>query len=201
MLSPGGPGYCRGRLIPVPGPGADNHNSPIALLLPHLPALPEAGETTSRTDRGTGTGNPTARTLGSGRLFVTPSRTGAAKGSTTTARVPWLTRNERTLYWNTKFPSITARAANGLSFFPCIFPTEFHSLPGRLPCIPCNDRPLHADTRSLISTHAPSSLPLEAPVTYPNFLSPPVCCGVTVCTTADFLFVSVCVNPYSTQHI
>ena len=61
-----------------------------ALLLPHSPALPEAGETTSRAGRG----NPTARAPGSGRRLVT--RTSAATGpagSTTTARVVWLTRN------------------------------------------------------------------------------------------------------------
>jgi hypothetical protein len=52
MLSPGGTGYDRGRLISVPGPGAGNHDSPIALLLPHLPRAPEAGETTSRAGRG-----------------------------------------------------------------------------------------------------------------------------------------------------
>jgi hypothetical protein len=40
MLSPGGPGYDRGRLTPVPGPGAGNHDSPNALLLPHLPRAP-----------------------------------------------------------------------------------------------------------------------------------------------------------------
>jgi hypothetical protein len=40
MLSPGGPGYDRGRLTPVPGPGADNHDSPNALLLPHLLRAP-----------------------------------------------------------------------------------------------------------------------------------------------------------------
>jgi hypothetical protein len=68
---PGGPGYDRGRLIPVPGPGAGNHDSPIALLLSHLPRAPEAGETTSRAGRG----HPTARTPGSGRCPIT--RTGA----------------------------------------------------------------------------------------------------------------------------
>jgi hypothetical protein len=67
MLSPGGPGYDRGRLIPVPGPGADNHDSPNALLLLHLPAIPEAGKTASRVGRG----NPTDRTPGSGRHLVT----------------------------------------------------------------------------------------------------------------------------------
>jgi hypothetical protein len=68
---PGGPGYDRGRLTSVPGPGAGNHDSPIALLLPHLPRAPEAGETTSRAGRG----HPTARKQGSGRYLIT--RTGA----------------------------------------------------------------------------------------------------------------------------
>ena len=39
----GGPGYDRGRLNPVPGPGAGNHDSPIALLPPHLPRAPRPG--------------------------------------------------------------------------------------------------------------------------------------------------------------
>ncbi len=40
ILSPGGPGYDRGRLTSVPGPEAGNHDSPNALLLPHLPRAP-----------------------------------------------------------------------------------------------------------------------------------------------------------------
>ena len=40
----GGPGYDRGRLNPVPGPGAGNHDSPIALLPPHLPRAPRPGD-------------------------------------------------------------------------------------------------------------------------------------------------------------
>jgi hypothetical protein len=62
MLSPGGPGYDRGRLTSVPGPGAGNHDSPNALYCHTPPALPEAGETTCRAGRG----YPTARTPGSG---------------------------------------------------------------------------------------------------------------------------------------
>ena len=62
MLSPGGPGYDRGRLTSVPGPGAGNHDSPIALLLPHLPRAPRPG----RLPAGPAHGHPTARTPGSG---------------------------------------------------------------------------------------------------------------------------------------
>ena len=57
----------RNRLRPratdsVPGPGAGNHDSPIALLLPHLPRAPRPG----RLPAGPAHGHPTARTPGSG---------------------------------------------------------------------------------------------------------------------------------------
>ncbi len=62
-------------------------------------------------------------------------------------------------------------------------------MPGRLPCKLRNDRPLHADTCSLISTPTPSSSPLEAPVTHPSFRFPPVC------TPPDFLLCRFASTP------
>jgi hypothetical protein len=53
------------------------------------------------------------------------------------------------LYRAFSFPSITT--ANGLFFVPYKLPAEARSLP----CKPCNDLSLHADTRSLITAPAP----------------------------------------------
>ncbi len=74
MLSPGGPGYDRRRLTSVPWPGLREPATSTHRMLyccRTSPALPEAGETTSRA----GQGYPTARTPGSGRCLIT--RTGA----------------------------------------------------------------------------------------------------------------------------
>jgi hypothetical protein len=67
MLLPGRSGYDRGRLTSVPGPGAGNHDSPYALLPPHLPRAPWPG----RLPAGPIRGHPTVRTPGSDRCHIT----------------------------------------------------------------------------------------------------------------------------------
>jgi hypothetical protein len=91
MLSLGGPGHDRGRLIPVPRPRADNHDSPNALLLQHLPRAPGG-----RGDYQPGRlGQPDGLDAGLGSTPRHLDWRGQhdPAGSTTTARAAWLTRN------------------------------------------------------------------------------------------------------------
>jgi hypothetical protein len=91
MLLPGGPDYDCGRLTPVPGPGADNHDSPNALLLLHLPHA-SGGRGDYQLGR---PGQPDGPDTGLGSTLHHSDWRGqnAPAGSTTTTRAPWLTRN------------------------------------------------------------------------------------------------------------
>jgi hypothetical protein len=91
MLLPGRPGYDHGRLTPVPGPGADNHDSPESLLLQHPPCA-SGGRGDYQPNR---PGQPDGPDAGLGPTPRHSNRRGKQElaGSKTTARVAWLTRN------------------------------------------------------------------------------------------------------------